>query len=98
MTHFSTMIKAVVDVSRKIMVIDAELHADQEAFMLEQGSDQEDLWGINIYPGKTRGEFIDFTSLINIRPSQNNCSMEVVDPNIRARIAKIVGELLDADT
>jgi hypothetical protein len=97
MTHFSTMIKAVVDVSKAIMAVDAELHADQEAFLLEQGSNQADLWGINIYPEKVSDEFIEFTSLINIRPSQENPSMEVLDPAVRERIVEIVGELINAD-
>ena len=98
MTHFSTMIKAVVDVSEGIMVVDAELHADQEAFLLKQGSRQQDLWGINLYPEKPGDEFIEFTSLINIRPSQENPSMEVLDAAIQTRIAEIVGVLIDVDS
>jgi hypothetical protein len=98
MNHFTTMIKAVVDTSLGIMVVDAELHADQEALLLEQGSQQEDLWGINLYPGKDGNDFIEFTSLINIRPSQENPSMEVLDPAIQARITEIVGALIDVDS
>lgn len=47
---FGDLVKAVVDVARDVMVVDAELHADQEKFMLDQGSRQADLWGINLYP------------------------------------------------
>jgi hypothetical protein len=93
------MVKAVVDVSEGTMVVDAELHADQEAFLLERGSKQEDLWGVNIYPKEAGGEdFVEFTSLINVRPSQDNASMEVLNPAIRERIIKIVGVLVDVDS
>ena len=53
---------------KEVIALDAELHADLEAYLLERGSDQEDLWGINLYPKKERKDFIEYTVLINIRP------------------------------
>ena len=97
MTHFGTVVKAVVDVRRRVMAVDAELHADEESFLLEGGSRQEDLWGINLYPDKNRDEFIDYTSLINIRPAQGNTSMEVASPGLRELIRDIVFELISYD-
>lgn len=89
---FGNLVKAVVDVQCGSMAVDAELHADEESLLLEHGSRQEDLWGINLYPefGKNSEEFIEFDSMINLRPSQNNRSRGVDDPAIRKKIADIV--------
>lgn len=91
---FGNLVKAVVDVEREIMAIDAELHADEEALLLEDGSQQAHLWGINIYPDLAADERIEFDSMINIRPSQGNRSRGVDDPAIRARIVRILGALV----
>ena len=92
---FGGMVKADVDVARKIIVIDAEYHADIEQFMLDNGSCQEDLWGINLYPDKFGSpDFIEYDSLINIRPRQNNRSRYVENPEIREQIEIIVGEAI----
>ena len=89
---FEHLVKAVVDVERELMVVDAELHVDQEQYLLEKGSRQEDLWGINLYPGEYGTEkFIEFDSMINIRPRQGNRSRGVDDESIRKRIISIVG-------
>ena len=98
MNFFNTMTKAVVDIRKEQMVVDAELHADQEQVLLENGSSQEDLWGINLYPDKSASEFIEYTSLINIRPSQNNASMEVEDDSIKIKIREIVFKLIKYDS
>ena len=88
---FGDMVKAVVDIAKEIVMIDAELHADIEQNMLENGSNQEDLWGINIYPdGFDDNGIVEFDSLINIRPWQNNRSRYVNDENIRKKIVEIV--------
>ena len=88
---YGQIVKADVDVAKKIIVVDAEMHADIEAFMLENGSKQEDLWGINLHPDKfdTDG-FIEFDSMINIRPRQGNRSRFVEDEKIRQQIIAIV--------
>ncbi|HNY07823.1 MAG TPA: DUF5674 family protein [Bacteroidales bacterium] len=94
-TDLTEMMKIVVDVERKIVGLDAELHADIESLMLENGSSQQYLWGANIYPDKKNSDgFLEYTSFINIRPSQNNRSMEVQDIDIQNAIKQIVNELL----
>ena len=69
---FGDLVKAVVDVKREVMAVDAELHADEEALLLARGSEQEDLWGINLYPALYGREFVEFDSMINLRPSRGN--------------------------
>jgi len=84
------LVKAVVDVEKEILILDAELHADMEAFLLENGSKQETLWGINLYPDMEEEDFIEFDSMINIRPRQGNRSRGVEDINIQNKIIEIV--------
>src|ERR1019366_6173075 len=85
---FGDMVKGVVDVERELVALDAELHADLEALLMERGSKQTDLWGINLYPELTGADFLEFDSMINVRPSQGNKSRGVDDPNVRARISE----------
>jgi hypothetical protein len=92
--RFGNLVKAVVDVERGIMAVDGELHADEEALLLENGSLQENLWGINIYPELEGPDRIEFDSVINIRPSQGNRSRGVDDLVIRERIVQAVTGLL----
>ena len=92
--RFGDLVKAVVDIEKEIMAVDAELHADEEKLLLENGSNQENLWGINLYPDET-DDFIEFDSMINLRPSWGNRSRGVDDENIRDKIIKIVNHLLD---
>jgi hypothetical protein len=92
---FGNLVKAVIDVQKEIMAVDAELHSDEEALLLENGSEQSNLWGINIYPeffGKD--DFIEFDSMINLRPSQNNRSRGVDDPEMRKKILKLTNKLI----
>lgn len=91
---FGNFVKAVVDVQKRIMAIDAELHADEEALLLENGSLQNDLWGINIYPFLDRKgpDFIEFDSMINLRPSQGNRSRGVENVETRNKIISIVND------
>ena len=87
---FGDMVKAVADIRNGQVAIDAELHSDLERFLLENGSNQEDLWGFNIYPEMEGDDFIEFDSLINIRPRQNNRSHYVESEEIRDRITGLV--------
>ena len=92
---FGDIVKANVDVMREIIVVDAELHADIEQFMIDNGSRQEDLWGINLYPDQFGSpDFIEFDSMINIRPRQGNRSRYVEDAAVREKISKIVSEAI----
>lgn len=95
--RFGDLVKAVVDIRRRVVVLDAELHADQEAYLLENGSRQEDLWGINLYPdlGPDDPDFIEYDSMINLRPSQGNLSRDVDDPGLRETIRSVVMEWVE---
>ncbi len=91
---YGDMVKAVVDVEKGIMAISGELHADQETFLLERKSRPENLWGINLYPDREFPEMVEFDSMINIRPRQNNRSRGVEDAKIRDRIVAVVKALV----
>jgi len=94
--RFGDMVKAVVDISRGVMAVGGELHADEEALLLEDGSRQADLWGINLYPSESGARWIEFDSMINVRPSQKNRSRDVEDEATRAGIRRIVEALVPA--
>ena len=92
---YEDLVKAVVDVDKRRVVVDAGLHVDEEQYLLEQGSMQSDLWGINLYPECFGSEdFVEFDSMINIRPGQNNRSRSVDDPEIQRLIREIVAEVV----
>lgn len=91
---FEEIIKYVVDVERGVIALGGELHADAESILIEDGSSPSALWGANLYPMLPPERRIEYTSLINIRPSQGNPSMEVRDPAVRARIREITESLL----
>ena len=96
--HFKSFMKIVVDVQRKILTGGGELHSDGEAMLLSNGSSQNQLWGANYYPAKPAKERLEFTALINIRPSDKNFNMEVEDPHIREEIQDIAETLLLSST
>lgn len=92
--RFGNLVKAVVDVERRIMALDGELHSDEEALLLENGSRQDSVWGINIYPELEGSDRVEFDSVINIRPSRGNRSRGVDDPRIREKIVQVVTGLM----
>ena len=92
---FGNFVKAVIDIEKEIMAIDGELHADEEALLLVNGSKQENLWGINIYPELPKEERVEFDSMINLRPSQGNRTRNVNDQEVRNKIIKIVNKLVE---
>jgi len=91
---FGNLVKAVVDIDKQTMAVDASLHADEEAFLLSKGSEQSSLWGINLYPGLQDEDFIEFDSMINLRPGQGNLSRGVDNAEIRSQIQIIVSKLV----
>lgn len=91
---FGGLVKGVADVEKEIMAVDAELHADLEALLLEKGSKQDTLWGINLYPEETNENFLEFDSMINIRPRQGNRSRGVEDVGIQKKIREILEKLV----
>jgi hypothetical protein len=92
--RFGDMVKAVVDLRRGVLLLDADMHADQEAALLEEGSSQRDLWGINLYPDLAEADWLEFDSMINLRPSFGNRSRGVDDAGTRAQIADLVRRLV----
>ena len=92
--RFGDLVKAVVDLKRGIMLVDAELHADQEAELLAEGSVQSDLWGINLYPDVDGPDWLEFDSMINLRPSFGNRSRGVDEPATREAITSLVNRLV----
>lgn len=93
-SQFGDMVKAVVDIRRGIMAIGGELHSDEEALLLDEGSAKADLWGINLYPEESGDAWIDFDSMINVRPSQGNRSRTVEDPGAQEHIRRVVTSLV----
>ena len=87
---FGDMVKAVVDIKREVVAVDADLHSDLEALLLDNGSEQKDLWGINLYPDADENSFVEFDSMINLRPSHGNHSRGVEDLKIRGQIIAVV--------
>src|SRR2546430_1035552 len=92
--QFGDMVKAVVDAERGIMALGGELHSDEEVLLLDDGSSQRDLWGINLYPSAEEADWIEYDSMINVRPSQGNRTRGVEDAALRAKIRRIVNELV----
>ncbi len=90
---FDDMIKAVVDIEQRIMAVGAQMHADEEFALLDKGSKQENLWGINIMYNVAKEERVEFDSMINVRPRQNR-TRGVEDQEIRMKIIEIVNELI----
>ena len=92
--RFGDMVKGVVDLGRAVMLLDADMHADQEAELLADGSAQHDLWGINLYPGLPDEDWIEFDSMINLRPSFGNRSRGIDDPDTRRRVTDLIRRLV----
>jgi hypothetical protein len=86
-----TYIKLAVDVERELLAGGGVMHADCESALLDDGSQQEDIWGADWTPAS---QLVTFESLINIRPRQNNRSLDIEDPALRSRVAEITRNLL----
>jgi hypothetical protein len=93
--RFGDLVKGVVDLERGIMAVGEGLHADEEAGLLDDGSNQADLWGINLYPAEYGSpDWLEFDSMINLRPAEGNRTRSVDDPATRARIAEVIEQLV----
>lgn len=89
--QFGDLVKAVVDVEQGIVAIGMDLHADGEVVLMEEkSSKREHTWGINLYPDKKRSEFIEFDSMINLKPAFGNRTRSVENPAIREKIMEII--------
>lgn len=79
---FDTYIKTVIDIEKKICSAGCDRHFESEKILLEQESKQSDIWGGGI---DVDTKDIDFNSLVNIRPSDNNSSNDILDPTVRKK-------------
>ncbi|MBS0625157.1 MAG: hypothetical protein JSS32_03820 [Verrucomicrobia bacterium] len=91
---YGALVKAVVDTEREIIIAGMTMHSDGEEILLENGSSQADLWGINLYLQQSGDDWIEYDSVINLRPSQGNDSRGVDDPAIQQKIREIVNRLV----
>jgi len=91
---YGDMVKGVIDVQKRLLALGGELHADCERKLLENGSLQADLWGFNIYPEKSREEYLEYDSMINVRPRQGNMGREIKNVNLRSQIKNIIDDMV----
>lgn len=93
--QYGDVIKAVVDMAQGIMGVGGELHIDIQSLLVEkENSRAEDTWGINLYLEKTEDAFIEFDSMINLKPSLGNKTRGVEDASVQNEIRKIVAKLI----
>lgn len=92
---FGNLVKAVIDVEKEIMAVDGELHSDEQELLIEKGSKYENLWGINIYPEIKDENWIEFDSLINLKPALGHRTRGVEKQETREKIIKIVNKLVE---
>lgn len=88
-------IKAAVDIKKELLAVDSPMHYDCEQLLLKDGSNQADIWGINLYlDSDDIDDLVEFDSMINIRPAQDNRSRSVENPEIQAKIKAVVSKWL----
>lgn len=92
---FGDLVKAVVDIGQEIMALGGELHIDEEVLLIEQEhSKQENVWGVNLYPGNTGEGFIEFDSMINLKPAFGNRSRGIDAPKTREKVIAVISKLV----
>ena len=93
--RFGDLVKGAVDIEKGIMALGGELHIDEEVVLIEsENSKQENIWGINLYPDKEGDDFIEYDSMINIKPNLGNRTRGVDDENIKIKIKEIIANLI----
>ena len=92
--QFGDFVKAVVDCRMGLLAVGGELHSDEESVLLSAGSHQPDLWGINLYPDIPSDDWIEYDSMINLRPGQGNTSRGVDDVATQQAIIAVVRSLV----
>ena len=93
--EFGDLVKAVVDIEQEIMAVGGELHADEEVLLMDQeDSKRENTWGINIYPNRPKENWVEFDSMVNLKPASGNRSRDVENSEIKGRICEIVRKLI----
>ena len=92
---FGNLVKVVVDIEREVVAIDAELHVDLAELLVKNGSTNKNLWGANIYPDSTGADWLEFDSMINLKPQFNNRTRGIDDPVIQEKIAGILKKYIE---
>jgi len=93
---FEDVVKAVIDAEKEIMAAGGELHVDMQVKLMEtEGSKNEDTWGINLYVNENREHFLEFDSMINLKPALGNRTRDVEDIEIKERLKDIVSHLIN---
>lgn len=93
--RFGDLVKGAVDIRQEIMAVGGGFHSDEQVFLIEKyGSKGEDVWGINFYPDKPKNEMIEFDSVINLKPLQNNRSRGIEDEKIREKVNEVLAKLI----
>ena len=88
---YPRLIKIAVDIRQKVLAGGGEMHADCERVLLDNGSEQDDIWGANWYPGEQR---VEYEALINIRPRLGNRSIVIQSEEIRQAVKAITLDIL----
>ena len=92
---YDNLVKAVVDIGKEIMAVDAEMHVDLEQFLIEkENSEPKNLWGINIHPDFEGEKFVEFDSMINLKPGLGNRTRGIDNAGTRDKIIKIIDKLV----
>jgi len=93
--QYGDIIKAVVDVNTGVVGVGGELHVDIQSILIEkEGARGDTTWGINLYLDKTGDDFIEFDSMINLKPALGNKTRGVEDETIRQKIREIVDRVV----
>jgi len=92
---FGDMVKAVIDVEKGVMAIGGELHMDELELLLEkENSLHQNIWGVNLYPEKSGDDFVEFDSMVNLKPAFGNRTRGVDDIEIQKKIIEIISNLI----
>ena len=88
--YYEDLIKGVVDIKRELVALGGEMHADAESVLLKDGSEQSNLWGFNILLNEPKDSCLIYESFINIRPRDNNDSLEIKEPSLKETMKRII--------
>ncbi|MBN2057700.1 MAG: hypothetical protein JW782_02770 [Candidatus Saganbacteria bacterium] len=89
------MIKVAVDIESELVAAGCSLHADAEQVLLKQGSQQKNIWGANYFPFKNKGQRLEYSALMNIRPRQGNNSQLINNSSIQKKIKEIMSNYFE---
>jgi len=92
---FEDVVKVVVDIEKEIVAAGGELHVDMQVKLMEsEESTNENTWGINLYVNEEGESFLEFDSMINLKPSLGNKTRGVENKETRRKITEIINRLV----